>query len=167
MVERSFRRVATFLCDRNLARLRSPQLRLKLLLSVDYPLDSVTHEAKVILHGSRHSALVHQRQLTTCIFSDSASCLSDSVTCSTHNEFLFNVASFRRPLSEYLIFYFSPPAIQDGCLSQHVKESRCPKPTNVPLHRRCRRNFNFLVQRKNKQIVIPNLIRINPLFAIR
>ena len=54
--------------------------------SVDYPLDSVSHEAKVTLHGSRHSALIDQRQLATRILSDSASCLGDFVTCSTHNE---------------------------------------------------------------------------------
>ena len=67
----------------------------------DYPLDSVTHEAKVFLHVSWHSALVHQRQLTTCILSDSASCDCNQITCSTHISFGFNVASFKATFNCY------------------------------------------------------------------
>ena len=67
----------------------------------DYPLDSVTHEAKVILLWVRHSALIHQRQLTTCILSDSASCHCDCVSCSTHISFGFNVASFKATFNCY------------------------------------------------------------------
>ena len=50
-------------------------------------LDSVAHEAPVSLHVSRHLTPIDQRQLTTCILSDSASCHCDSVTCTWHNCF--------------------------------------------------------------------------------
>jgi len=49
-------------------------------------LDSVTHEAPVILpHGSRHLAPIYQRKLTSGILSDCASCHCDGVTCTWHD----------------------------------------------------------------------------------
>ena len=55
---------------------------------VDLPfLEFVVHEAKVLLCHVWHLAPIDQRQLTTCILSDSASCHCDSVTCTWHNCF--------------------------------------------------------------------------------
>ena len=59
------------------------EIRARILLV----LDSVAHEAPVSLHVSRHLAPINQRQLTTCILSDCASCHCDSVTCTWHNCF--------------------------------------------------------------------------------
>ena len=46
--------------------------------------DLMTHEAIVLLSVSRHLTLIYQRQLTTCILSDSASCDCDKISCTTH-----------------------------------------------------------------------------------
>ena len=49
---------------------------------VDFPfLEFVVHEAKVSLRHVWHLAPIYQRQLTTCIVCDGASCDCDSVTC--------------------------------------------------------------------------------------
>ena len=65
-------------------QLTSP--RLILLLTFLF-LEFVVHEAKVPLPRTRHLAPIDQRQLTTCILSDCASCHCDSVTCTWHSCF--------------------------------------------------------------------------------
>ena len=94
----------------------SSQIWIMLINSLDRSLDSVTHEAPVVLHVSRHSALIHQWQLTTCLFGDRASCDDLQIPCSCHNTFLFNVASLGRHfwLINNVCFFLNPSCLQCG-----------------------------------------------------